>query len=107
MFICMILNSGLLLLERSSSTALLMMVNPMYVLYYMAGDAGFFFAQKWARNDIHCYVNVNGWLGVVIFDFLVQFIWKTIVDYTGLIQFRGPGILGARERSELQNVRAL
>ena len=93
-FICMALNSALLLLARSASTALLMLVNPMYVWYYVLGDACFFFLQKIARGDIHSYVNVNGWFGVVVFDFLVHLIWKSIADYTGLLQFRAAGVLG-------------
>ena len=93
-FICMVLNSALLLLVRSSSTALLMTMDKKYALYYTAGDAGFFFFQKLLRNDIHFFMNVGGWASVVVCDFLVQFMYKTIVDYTGLIQFRGAGVLG-------------
>jgi hypothetical protein len=93
-FLCMILNSALLLLVRSLSYALLMLVNPAYVLYYALGDTAFFFLQKIVRGDIKYFANVDGLAGLLLFDFLIQFIMKTIVDFTGLVQFRGPGILG-------------
>jgi hypothetical protein len=38
---------------------------------------------------------MDGWVGTVIFDFLFQLFFKLIVDYTGLVQFRGAGIIGA------------
>jgi hypothetical protein len=93
-FLCMTLNSALLLLVRSLSYAMLMLVNPAYVLYYALGDTAFFLLQKAARGDFKYFANVDGIAGLLIFDFLIQFILKTIVDFTGLVQLRGPGILG-------------
>jgi hypothetical protein len=93
-FLCMILNSAMLLLVRSLSYALLMLVNPAYVLYYALGDTIFFFLQKAARGDFKYFVNVDGLAGLLLFDMLIQFTMKTIVDFTGLVQFRAAGILG-------------
>jgi hypothetical protein len=93
-FLCMILNSAMLLLLRSLSYAMLMLMSPVYVLYYALGDTAFFFLQKAARGDLEYFANVDGVVGAVFFDFLVQLMMKTIVDFTGLVQFRGPGILG-------------
>ena len=93
-FLCMILNSALLLLVRSLSYAMLMLVNPAYVLFYALGDTAFFFLQKAARGDFKYFANVDGLAGLLLFDFLIQIVLKTIVDFTGLVQFRGPGILG-------------
>ena len=93
-FLCMILNSAMLLLVRSLSYAMLMLANPAYVLYYALGDSSFFFLQKAARGDFKYFANVDGLAGLLLFDFLAQFLLKTIVDFTGLVQFRGPGILG-------------
>ena len=93
-FLCMILNSALLLLVRSLSYALLMLLNPAYVLYYALGDTAFFFLQKSARGDFKFFANADGLAGLLFFDILFQFITKTVVDFTGLVQFRGPGILG-------------
>jgi hypothetical protein len=93
-FLCMVLNSALLLLVRSLSYAFLMLVNPAYVLYYALGDTAFVFLQKGARGDLKYFANVDGLAGLLLFDILIQFTMKTIVDFTGLVQFRGPGILG-------------
>jgi hypothetical protein len=93
-FGCMILNSALLLLARSASAALLMHVQSTFFMYYTLGDCAFFFLQKAARGDIRCFVNADGWVGTIFFDFTFQFFMKLIVDYTGLVQFRGPGVLG-------------
>ncbi|GMI18866.1 hypothetical protein TeGR_g12782 [Tetraparma gracilis] len=93
-FGCMTLNGGLLLLARSASAALLMHVKSSYFLYYVLGDCAFFFLQKAARGDIRYFTNLDGWAGTVLGDFLGQLIFKLIVDYTGLVQFRGAGCLG-------------
>jgi hypothetical protein len=93
-FLCMILNSAMLLLVRSLSYALLMLVRPAYVMYYGVGDMAFFVLQKAARGDFKYFDNVDGLAGLLIFDFLIQFSLKTVADFTGLVQFRGPGILG-------------
>jgi hypothetical protein len=93
-FLCMILNSAILLLVRSLSYALLMLVSPAYVMYYGVGDTAFFFLQKAARGDFKYFDNVDGLAGLLIFDVLVQFMMKSIVDFTGLVQLRGPGVLG-------------
>ena len=93
-FVCMILNSALLLLVRSSSTALLMTMDKKYALYYAVGDQAVFFFQRWMRNDIHSFFNVDGWVGVVFGDFVSQFMFKITTDYTGLAQLRGPAALG-------------
>ena len=90
----MVLNSALLLLARSASAALLMLVQPSLFLCYVLGDCAFFFLQKAARGDIRSFLNQDGWVGTVIFDFIFQLFFKLIVDYTGLVQFRGPGCLG-------------
>jgi hypothetical protein len=93
-FGCMIVNGGLLLLARSASAALLMHVKSSYFLYYTLGDIALFFLQKAVRGDVRSWPNEDGWTGTVIMDFLTQLIMKLIVDYTGLVQFRGPGVLG-------------
>jgi hypothetical protein len=93
-FLCMILNSALLLLVRSLSYAMLMLVNPAYVLYYALGDTAFFLLQKAARGDFKYFANVDGLAGFLIFDSMLQILLKTVADFTGLVQFRGSGILG-------------
>ncbi|GMI24556.1 hypothetical protein TeGR_g3140 [Tetraparma gracilis] len=48
-FFCMIMNGALLLLLRSLSTALLLMVEVRFVLYYYLGDHAFYLAFKLQR----------------------------------------------------------
>jgi hypothetical protein len=93
-FGCMILNGALLLLARSASAALLMRADASYFLYYTLGDCAFFFLQKAARGDARFFMNVEGWAGTVLCDFMNPLCFKLIVDYTGLVQFRAPGVLG-------------
>ena len=45
-FACMVLNSALLLLARSASAALLMLVQPSLFLYYVLGDCAFWRKKK-------------------------------------------------------------
>jgi hypothetical protein len=93
-FLCMILSSAMLLLVRSLSYAMLMLVSPAYVLYYQTGDFVIFFCQKVIRRDFHNFFHVDGVSGFILFDVLIQVIWKVVVDFTGLVQFRAPGIQG-------------
>jgi hypothetical protein len=71
-----------------------MHANASYFLYYTVGDCASFFLQKAARGDIRYFANVDGWAGTACNDFLLQLLCKLIADYTGLAQFRGPGVLG-------------
>jgi hypothetical protein len=71
-----------------------MRVRLSYFLYYTLGDCAFFFLQKAARGDIYSFFPFEGWAGTVFCDFMNQLCFKLIVDFTGLVQFRGPGILG-------------
>jgi hypothetical protein len=93
-FACMVLNSAFLLLARSASAALLILVQPSLFLYYTLGDCAFFFLQKACRGDFRSYWKVEGLAGTVFFDCLSQLVFKLVVDYTGLVQLRGPGCLG-------------
>jgi hypothetical protein len=88
-FGCMIANSALLLLARSASAALLILANPQLFLAYMLGDVSILFIQKAARDDLH-YFDDYGLLG----DIFLPLCFKLVADYTGLLQLRGPGVLG-------------
>jgi hypothetical protein len=37
---------------------------------------------------------MDGWVATVVNDFLFQFLFKLIADFTGVVQFRGPGVQG-------------
>ena len=93
-FGCMIINGTLLLLVRSASTALLAMVGAKYVAAYYAGDMAVYFAYKGARRDLTHWPPFEG-LAWVLESFFERLIVKVIVSFTGLIQLRAPGEMGA------------
>ena len=93
-FGCMIINGALLLLVRSASTALLAMVGAKYVAAYYVGDMAVYFAYKGARRDLTHWPPFEGLLGQLE-SFIERLIVKVIVSFTGLIQFRAPGEMGA------------
>jgi len=90
---CMTLNSALLLLVRASSAAMLMLVSKRYLVIYMAGDMALYLLQKVARGDFHCWLPVDGALGLLV-SLLLRVFVKTITDFTGVIQFRNSADLG-------------
>ena len=92
-FGCMLLNSALLLLIRSFSAAMLMLVNKRYFLVYMAGDMALYLLQKVARGDFHYWMPVDGAIGLPL-SLVIRAFVKTITDFTGVIQFRHPGEMG-------------
>ena len=92
-FFCMIMNGALLLLVRSVSTALLAMAGWRWIVGYLVGDMGLYFAYKLLRGDFWHWVPLEGALSVAE-SVVERFLVKVIVDYTGVIQFRGPGELG-------------
>ncbi|GMI25215.1 hypothetical protein TeGR_g3083 [Tetraparma gracilis] len=51
MYVCMVINSALLLLFRSIGAALLMLADPKIFVAYMAGDHLLYLLQKLARGD--------------------------------------------------------
>ncbi|GMI29282.1 hypothetical protein TeGR_g9733 [Tetraparma gracilis] len=73
-FGCMILNGALLLIVRSTSTALLLEVGGRYAASYYLADWSIFFAQKWLRNDAGFFQKVSD-------SSLVQFLLGTLVDW--------------------------
>jgi len=86
-FACMILNSSLLLLIRSVSAALLILVDKNLLIAYMAGDIALFLVVKVARRDFYWHVPVYGPLGVCL-AVIARVVSKVVVDFTGSIQYR-------------------
>jgi hypothetical protein len=91
--VCMMLQSALLLLVRSLAAAMLDEVNTKYFLLYTLIDHGAYWLYAFARNDAWSFLNVTG-PGGMLACFFSRSLYKVIVDYTGLVQFRGPGIVG-------------
>jgi len=92
-FGCMMLNSALLLLIRSFSAAMLMLVKKRYFVAYLAGDLALYLLQKVARGDFHYWIPIDGALGLIV-SLLLRVFVKTATDFTGVIHFRGPQELG-------------
>ena len=92
-FGCMILNSALLLLMRSLSAAMLMLVRMRYFMLLMAGDVALYLLQKVARGDFRYWIPAYGAWGMLM-SLLIRVFAKTIADFTGVIQFRHPYELG-------------
>ena len=59
-FGCMLLNSALLLLIRSFSAAVLMLVKKRYFMLFWAGDMALYLLQKVARRDFYYWIPVDG-----------------------------------------------
>jgi len=92
-FTCMMLNCALLLLLRSFSAAMLMLVNKRYIAMYLAGDMALYLLQKMARGDFHYWLPLDGALGLYV-SFQMRVIVKVLSDFTGVVHFRGPQELG-------------
>ena len=92
-FGCMILNSALLLLLRSLSAAMLMVVSKRYFVAYMAGDMALYLLLKVARGDFHYWMPIDGAFGLFA-SLMLRVCVKTIVDFTGVIHFRHPVEVG-------------
>jgi hypothetical protein len=92
-FLCMMLNSMLLLLIRSFSTAQLALVDVRYAQLYYACDMGLYLLQKTLRGDFHYWLPIDGKLGLIVSGIMRVGI-KTITDFTGIVQFRGSAELG-------------
>jgi hypothetical protein len=94
-FGCMVMNSALLLLLRSFSTAQLLLTDSNLFAYYTLGDFFIFFSWRAARNDLQNFSPQIDFRWQHIFaDGLSSILAKLIADFTGLVQWRGPGILG-------------
>ncbi|GMI38047.1 hypothetical protein TeGR_g2496 [Tetraparma gracilis] len=92
-FGCMIVNGALLLLVRSVSMALLAIVGGQWVLVYLVSDMGLYFTYKILRRDLWHWMPLEGAASVVE-SVLERLIAKVLVDFTGVLQFRGAGELG-------------
>ena len=84
-FGCMMLQSALLLLIRSLSAAMLILVKKRYLAMYMAGDMALYLLQKVARGDFHYWVPVDG-VGGLFLSLTMRVAVKTITDFTGVIR---------------------
>jgi hypothetical protein len=89
----MIINGALQLLLRSMSMALLAIVGAQWVLVYLVSDMGLYFMYKILRGDLWHWIPLEGAAGVVE-SVLERLLVKVVVDFTGVIQFRGAAEMG-------------
>jgi hypothetical protein len=89
----MIINSALLLLVRSVSMALLAMVGGPWVLVYLVSDMCLYFMYKILRCDLWHWIPLEGTARVVE-SVLERLVVKVLVDFTGVVQFRGAAEMG-------------
>jgi hypothetical protein len=89
----MIMNGALLLLVRSVSTALLAIVGTRWLIAYYASDMCLYFAYKLLRRDFWHWVPLEG-AASVLQSVLDRVVIKVLVDFTGIVQMRGPGEMG-------------
>jgi hypothetical protein len=92
-FGCMIMNSALLLLLRSVSTALLSMAGEKWLLVYYASDMGLYFMYKILRRDFWNWVPLVG-AADVAWSVVNRLVVKVVVMHTGTVQCRGAGEMG-------------
>jgi hypothetical protein len=93
MYVCMVLNSAILLLLRSIGAALLMLADTKIFVAYMAGDHLLYLLQKLVRGDFLHWLPFKG-VGGLAWALLERVIVKTLTDFTGVIQFRAAGEMG-------------
>jgi hypothetical protein len=92
-FGCMIMNGTLLLLLRSVSTALLATLGMQYVFAYYVSDTTLYFIYKALRRDLWHWMPLQG-AAIVVHSVVERLIVKVLVDFTGVLQFRGAGEMG-------------
>jgi hypothetical protein len=92
-FGCMIINGALLLLVRSVGTAFLALLGRRYIATYYVSDMMLYFVYKAFRQDVWHWVPLEGVAGVV-FSVFQRAVCKVLVDFTGVVQFRGAGEMG-------------
>jgi hypothetical protein len=92
-FVAMVINSAILLLLKGIGVSLALDFVPWPFLAWVVVDWCGYIAQRSLRRDLVSYWNVGGG-SAIFFDAGALVLYKLIVDSTGVVQFRVPGILG-------------
>ena len=93
MFVCMMVNSGTLLLIRSISAACMLSVSGSYFAIYTAIDLGVFVLWKVVRRDFRYWIPIRGVIGWTVSSTLLICV-KLITDYSGMIHMRNAPEMG-------------
>ena len=72
---------------------MLIEVDKRFFAIYSILDHLLHWLYNFARNDTWVFINITG-PGDVLVSFLTRIASKVVVDFTGLVQFRGPGMMG-------------
>ena len=73
--------------------ALLAMVGGQWVLVYLVSDMGLYLTYKILRRDLWHWIPLEG-AASVFESVLERLVVKVLVDFTGVLQFRGAGEMG-------------
>ncbi|GMI34758.1 hypothetical protein TeGR_g897, partial [Tetraparma gracilis] len=95
-FVCLTLNSTLLLLLRSAGVALLFAADKgYYVVYYFAADMSVYMLVKAARGDLYYWMKFGkNKVSMLIFAVFLRSTIKLVGEFTGIVQFRAPSESG-------------
>jgi len=94
MFLCMILNSGIMLIIRSLTAGLLIVVSPFLFAGAYLAELGLYLSVKGARGDFNYWLpNVEGWAGVML-TVVMRVGFKAVSDFTCIVHFRSPTEMG-------------
>jgi hypothetical protein len=92
-FLCLLVNSSLLLVIRSFSSALLLTTDTRFLGWYVLSDLGVFLLQKILRGDFWYWLPVDGPVGALV-SLFARILVKNVTDYTGIVTFRNPLEMG-------------
>ncbi|GMI13689.1 hypothetical protein TrLO_g3306 [Triparma laevis f. longispina] len=82
------------------SCALLAIMNPLYLIYFLSIDMALFFIFKIATRDFFYFVNLRGFVRFIV-SLLMRFCAKIMANFTLMIQLRHPCEVGGRWGDEL------
>jgi len=88
-FSCMLLNGALMLLIRSVTAALLMLVGKKYFMFYLGIDNVFYLLVKAARGDLTCWLQAGPFV-----QLLYRIVVKFVSDFLASLDTRHPGEIG-------------
>jgi hypothetical protein len=81
-FVVMLALSTLQVASKTLSTALLVVTNPSWLLYYMSGDIGLYFVQKICRRDLQYWIPLPRAVSIPL-SVVQRVAAKFVVDYSG------------------------
>jgi len=94
MFLCMLLNSGIMLIIRSLTAGLLIFVSPLLSAGAYLAELGLYLSVKGVRGDFNYWLpNGEGWAGLML-AVVTRVGFKAVSDFTCIVHFRSPTEMG-------------